>query len=276
MTDSPTVYCVVPVYNRLEITKRFLEHIAAQDYPAIHTVIVDDGSTDGTGEYLAHTQHSRLTTLTGSGNLWWGGAMHLGMGFVMDNAGKNDFLLMLNDDVRIGRNYISTLVVESMANGNAVIGSSQRDEVSGQLLGSGVNIDYWGMRFSPVDCVDSSISVDALPGRGVLIPMQAVFAAGKVNSRIFPHYLGDLEYTARVKESGYEVILSNKAEVFSAAESSDEHVRRKGFIAEYFSFRSKRNLVHRILFFCLRGPFLSRILAVPRFPITLIAKIVRR
>ena len=276
MPDIPTVYCVVPVYNRLEVTKRFLEQIAEQDYPSIHTVIVDDGSSDGTGKYLAQSAQSNLTVLTGDGNLWWGGAMHLGMDYVMGVATPSDYLLMLNDDVRIKRDYVSTLVAESVANGAAVVGSSQRDELSGQLLGSGVRIDYWNMRFIPVDCVDQNIFVDALPGRGALFPMSAIFAAGKINSKIFPHYLGDLEYTARVKEAGYKIVLSKIADVYSASEDSDTHVRKKGFIADYFSFRSKNNLLHRILFFCMRGPVFLRILAVPRYPLTLIAKYIGR
>lgn len=276
MPDIPTVYCVVPVYNRLEITKRFLKYINEQDYPAIHTVIVDDGSSDGTGEYLAQSSQSNLTVLTGSGDLWWGGAMRLGMSYVMGVAKGSDYLLMINDDVRIGRNYVTTLVAESVANGASVVGSSQRDELSGQLLGSGVRIDYWGMRFIPVDCVDQNIYVDALPGRGVLFPMRAVHAAGKINSKIFPHYLGDLEYTARAKAAGYKIVVSKMADVYSVSESSDIHVRKKGFVANYFSFRSKTNLVHRILFFSMRGPLLLRISAVPRFPFTLVAKYLRQ
>lgn len=277
MADIPKVYCVVPVYNRLEVTKLFLEYINGQDYPAIHMVIVDDGSSDGTGEYLAQSSQNNLTVLKGDGNLWWGGAMHLGMSYVMGVAKVSDYLLILNDDVRIERDYISTLVKESVSNGAAVVGSSQRDEVSGKLSGGGFHIDYWGMRFVPVDCcVDQNITVDALPGRGVLFPMRAVFAAGKVNARFFPHFLGDLEYTARVGESGFKILLSKRAEVFSSSESSDIHVRNKGIFAEYFSFRSKNNLFHRLLFFSVRGPLILRILAVPRYPVTLIAKYMGR
>ena len=276
MADIPIVYCVVPVYNRLKVTKSFMGHINEQDYPAVHTVIVDDGSVDGTGEYLAQLSQSNLTVIKGNGNLWWGGAMHLGMSYVMGVAKGSDYLLMINDDVRIEREYISILVKESITNGAPVVGSSQRDEVTGELLGSGFHIDYWGMRFVPVDCEDKNVTVDALPGRGVLFPMRAVLAAGKINARIFPHFLGDLEYTARVGEFGFKILLSKRADVFSSAEASDVNVRSKGVLVEYFSLRSRNNLFHRILFFSLRGPLLLRIFAVPRYPLTLIAKYIGR
>lgn len=269
MEDIPTVYCVVPVYNRLEVTKRFLEYINKQDYLAIHTVIVDDGSSDGTGEYLAQLSQSNLTVLKGDGDLWWGGAMHLGMSYVMKVAKASDYLLMLNDDVIIMQNYISTLVKESVANCVAVVGSSQRDEVSGKLMGSGFHINYWSMRLISVECEDQNVTVNALPGRGVLFPMCAVLAAGTINLKCFPHYFSDLEYTARVGERGFNLILSKKANVFSSAESSDMHVRNKGLFAEYFSFRSRNNLLHRVLFFSIRGPILLRIWSLPRFLIVL-------
>lgn len=276
MEVTPTVYCVVPVYNRLEITKRFLEYINEQDYPAVRVIIVDDGSTDGTGEYLAQASQANLIVLSGDGNLWWSGAMHLGMSYVMEVAKRSDYLLMINNDVRIERDYISTLVRESVANGAAVVGSSQRDEVSGALLGSGFHIDFWAMRFVPVDCEDQNIIVDALPGRGVLFPMCAVFRAGNVNAKLFPHYLADIEYSTRVAESGWKILVSKTANVFSSSEPSDMQVRDKGIFSNYFSFRSRNNLLHRILFFSVRGPLLLRILAIPRYPFTLIVKYIRQ
>lgn len=45
-----TVY--IPTRNRLALLKRAIASVKAQSYSAIELVVVDDGSTDGTGDYL--------------------------------------------------------------------------------------------------------------------------------------------------------------------------------------------------------------------------------
>jgi GT2 family glycosyltransferase len=267
MPRISTVYCVIPVHNRLEITKRCLGYLSEQDYPAIQIVIVDDGSTDGTGEYLAQCGYPNLTVLAGDGNLWWGGAMHMGITHVIKVAGKDDYLLMLNDDVRVETSYVSSLVSESVANEGAVIGSSQRDEVSGALLASGFTIDYWGMRILPANAPYPIEGPDALPGRGALYPMRAVLSAGNINVKAFPHYLGDLEYSARIHEMGWDIIISKTADIYTSPESSDEHIRSQGITKDYFSFRSKNNLISRLRFFSMRGPWRLRFWALPRYAV---------
>lgn len=265
MSNGSTVYCVIPVHNRLEITKRCLSYLSAQDYPDIKIIIVDDGSKDGTGEYLAKCGLANLSILTGDGNLWWGGAMHMGIDHVTKVAGKEDYLLMLNDDVRVEANYVSTLVRESVAHGGSVVGSPQRDEATGELLDCGYWIDYWGMLMLPVKKPDQTGLVDALPGRGVLFPMRAILDAGNINVSFFPHYLGDLEYSARVRELGWPVIVSKTADVYSSSESSDKKIRNQGVAKEYLSFRSKNNLTQRLWFFSIRGPLWLRVWAIPRY-----------
>lgn len=267
MAENTTVHCVIPVHNRLELTKRCMGYLCAQDYPALQIIVVDDGSTDGTGEFLAQCGLPNLTVLTGNGNLWWGGAMHKGIAYVMKVAGKDDYLLMLNDDVRIGKNYVYTLVSDSIARGNAVIGSVQRDEVSGALMSSGYLIDHWGMRILQVEAGSPIEDVDALPGRGALFPMRAVLSAGNINVDTFPHYFGDLEYSARIQEMGWNIIISKAANIYTSSESSDEHIREQGTAKKYFSFRSKNDLRQRLWFFSLRGPWWLRFWALPRYAV---------
>lgn len=262
MVKSPTVYCVIPVHNRLEITKRFLGYLLGQDYRALQIIVVDDGSTDGTGEYLAQSRLPNLTVLTGDGKLWWGGAMRLGMKHVLADAQPEDFLLMINDDVYIEADYVRHLVEDSKLYDHAVIGSLQCG-FAGNILAGGYKINYWTMQISPAEACAST--VDCLPGRGALYPLEVVLQCGLVYSGVFPHYFGDIEYSARAKEMGWLLVISKKARVFTSTESSDAHIKRKGFIYRYLTIRSKDSLVQRLMFFSVRGPWVLRLLALPRY-----------
>ncbi|MBA3031360.1 MAG: glycosyltransferase family 2 protein [Desulfobacteraceae bacterium] len=261
---TPNVFCVIPVHNRIAITRQCIEYLAKQDYPAIQIIVVDDGSTDGTGEYLTQCELPNLTVLKGDGNLWWGGAMHMGIKLVADLAQDTDYLLMLNDDVRIETNFTSSLVNASAALGGAVVGAQQRDEATREPIGYGYRIDFWGMRFIPLDSNDDTM-VDALPGRGVLFPYRAVASVGNLNKNLFPHYLADLEYTSRVREKGWQLVVSKNVAIFTSQESSDKVFSENGWFIRYLSWKSKDCIIVKFLFFSLRGPWPLRILALPRF-----------
>ncbi|MCR2823993.1 glycosyltransferase [Microbacterium sp. zg.Y909] len=51
-----TVAAVVVTFNRLEKLRRVLASIAAQTHPVERLIVVDNASTDGTGDYLASLQ----------------------------------------------------------------------------------------------------------------------------------------------------------------------------------------------------------------------------
>jgi len=257
------VHCVVPVHNRLAITRRFVELFLAQDYPSLEVTIVDDGSDDGTAEYLASLGDARVRTLRGDGSLWWGGAMTLGMRDVFARAAEDDYLLMLNDDVEIDPGYVSVLVRVSRANGGAVVGSSQRFSGVNEPFAAAYRIDWARLRFVSVDPLAPGADIDALPARGLLFPLRLARAAGVVH-RLLPHHLGDLEYTARVKERGGRLLVSSEAQTVTDDLPQAERARRRSRLWRTFGRRSPDNVWHRLVFFHSRGPWLHRLTVLPR------------
>jgi glycosyltransferase involved in cell wall biosynthesis len=49
----PLVTAVIPTYNRADTVARAIDSVLGQTYPRIETIVVDDGSTDGTAAVLA-------------------------------------------------------------------------------------------------------------------------------------------------------------------------------------------------------------------------------
>ena len=59
----PTVSVVLPVYNMREYVGRAIEALTTQTYRDFELIVVDDGSTDGTGEYLDSIQDPRVRVI---------------------------------------------------------------------------------------------------------------------------------------------------------------------------------------------------------------------
>ncbi|WP_020408724.1 glycosyltransferase family 2 protein [Hahella ganghwensis] len=51
-SSVPLVSVIVPVYNRLQFLPQLFNTIFSQDYDNYEVIIVDDGSTDGTAEWI--------------------------------------------------------------------------------------------------------------------------------------------------------------------------------------------------------------------------------
>lgn len=274
MSDQGSVvHCIIPTFNRVDRLKQCINYLNQQDYPRINIIVVNDGSTDGTSDYLKQLSMPNLVIINGDGNLWWGGSMYEGICYVLEHSSLEDYVLMLNDDIRIDGRFISSLVRASIDSNNAVVGGVQRCDQSGDNIGCGYRIDYIRMRYEAIKKDDVPM-VDAFSGRGVLFPSRVIRTIGNINKAIFPHYYGDIEYSARASEQGFSLVVCPRADVFTSSQSSDESVKKNSLLLRYFSPRSKDNLIHRMLFFSIRGPVWLRFWVLPRYALFSLLKII--
>ncbi|MFO1027727.1 MAG: glycosyltransferase [Acetobacteraceae bacterium] len=110
---APPVAVVVPARDEAAVIGDTLRSLLAQDYAGPYRVIlVDDGSTDGTGDMARALADPRLTVLSGaprpagwSGKLW---AVHQGV----TAAGDADLLLLTDADILHDPDHVGTLVAQ--------------------------------------------------------------------------------------------------------------------------------------------------------------------
>ncbi|HEX8530399.1 MAG TPA: glycosyltransferase, partial [Cytophagales bacterium] len=118
------LYVVIPVYNRWHYTKACLEALRKQTFRAFRTVVVDDGSTDGTAGRLAEA-FPEVTVLLGSGNLYWTAAVNLGIAHAL--AGGADRVVTLNNDTLPPPDFLVQMHGQSLAHPNALLGPLELD-----------------------------------------------------------------------------------------------------------------------------------------------------
>lgn len=94
----PTVCAVVLTFNRVERLKDCITGISNQSRQPDMTLIVDNDSSDGTGEYLAGqaSENTRLQVLSMPDNLGPAGGFAAGISWALDN--NYDYVWLCDDD----------------------------------------------------------------------------------------------------------------------------------------------------------------------------------
>jgi N-acetylglucosaminyl-diphospho-decaprenol L-rhamnosyltransferase len=217
-----TVHVVVPVFNRLAMTQSLVACMRNQKLnQPLQILIVNDGSTDGTAEWL--TAQCDVGVLNGDGSLFWGGAVDLALRHLQAKAMREDWVLLINNDTTVAGDFVQRLLDAAVANAPAAVGSVIRDQSDhARLLSIGARVDAWRLLtrdllekpgLQPVST--TVVEVDALSGRGVLFPMVSLNAAGGMRPRALPHYLADYEISLRVRKLGWRLLVLSDTAVYS-------------------------------------------------------------
>lgn len=247
------IWILVPTFREISHVSNLLLCLQRQTYHNYHVVIINCNPFDETTKLIAKEKNVKITELHGHSELFWTGAIELGMNWLKNNLvvnDKNDAVLLLNCDntfdnaflTNLKRDYSSNrfLHATTLSNGFAVV--------------SGVKVRSWAL------CINRAIKsnfgsvqdADMLNGRALLFPVKALIEVGTVNSLDFPHYCADLEYTCRAKKFGYDLYVTSNATVINDRSNSGIHRQNTSKPISYVelctSKKSPTNLVTRLKF----------------------------
>lgn len=261
MNITPTVYVISASHNNLSQTRQLLRCLLNQSYHHVKIIFVDDGSTDGTAEYI-RKHFPSVKLLSGKGNLWWTGSLNFGLQEILKIANQNDIILTINSDCIVEKDYISILVGEFLQHNRTIIGSKifivNRKE---ELVDAGVKIDWTNGRFHTTIGNDS----DALSTKGTMYPIAVVKKIGNFDKLHFPHYLSDYEFSIRAKRAGFKLRISRFAKVYNDLQKTgigaiiphDLTIRKA--VDLLLSRRSKRNIYDHFWFITFCCPWYMKI-----------------
>jgi GT2 family glycosyltransferase len=251
------IFIIIPVFNRKEFTRKCLYSLNKQTYKDFETIVVDDGSTDGTSEMISR-EFPMVSILKGDGSLWWAGATNKGIEEVIKHKtfGNADYILTLNNDLELPEDYLDKLIYHVSVNKRVVLGSVSVD------IDSNDHLDFCGIRwneftgkyyskakdynysYSNLCKKEKIIESDMLPGRGTLIPKGVFDEIGLFDAKNFPQYAADEDFALRARRKGWRLIIPTDVYVKS-------HIAQTGIDLSNVQFNVK---FFRDMFFSIRSP----------------------
>ncbi len=249
------VEIVTPVHNRREITLQCLRSLARIDSAGldIHTIVVDDGSTDGTAEAIRE-QFPEVEIVFGDGNLWYTAATNRGFEAALKH--DPDYVLAINDDAVFDEKFLQYLIETAERYAPAVVGGLlilwdtphkifQIAPVWKTLEGGWF---HW-IQQTVWTIPQKAWQVDLIVGNCVLYPAKALREVGLMNEKRFPNY-GDAEHTPRMRRNGWRLLIEPRARVFCQPNNIPPSISqmswRKKADALWFDMKNTHNLRRRL------------------------------
>jgi len=237
-----TVYILLPVHNRREITRRFVKCLKAQTWQHYHLLLIDDGSTDGTAE-MVRDEIADLTAITGHGKWWWAGALQQGYDWLrLRQFAADDLVLIINDDTEFAVDFLTKAVTKMTGMKRLLLLAPSYSRETGRMVSGGVRIDWRKLKFYQTVSPDE---INCLSTRGLFLRLDDFLELGGFYPRCLPHYLSDYEFTIRAHRSGMKLQVDDNLKLLVDEKATGFHqfsgLSLADFCKTYFTRKSNAN-----------------------------------
>ena len=219
------LFIVTPVYNDIRNTLTLLRTLLPIMPPLAKLVVVDNGSTDGTGSVLC-SEYPEVTVLNGNRKLLWTGAINIGIRYALKEGA--DCVLFLNNDAILHPQFLEELLIAAEEYPEAIISSKilSADE-PWRVWSMGGKVEWikgkhWllGHNTANDERWNEPIEVDWLAGMVMLVPTKVFRQGIWLDERAFPHYSSDSDFCMRAKKAGFKSVVWPKSYVYNKEKSS--------------------------------------------------------
>lgn len=205
---SINIVVALTCYNRVSKTIHCVETLSNGNPNTNFTfVVVDDNSTDNTVAQL-RSLNEKIVLIETEGNLFYSRGMKRGLDRILktDSLLKNDFVLLVNDDVDFYSKAIEK-IVEQSGKRDVIVGATCTAE--GKQSYGAVIFPQKGKITAKKVAAGQETKADTFNANCVLIPMTVFKEVGSFDEH-YIHGLGDYDYGLMISKKGYSIYSSRE------------------------------------------------------------------
>jgi GT2 family glycosyltransferase len=241
--EFPCVSVIIVNYNGMNVLRDCLNSLIETIYPNFEIVVVDNGSIDGSVNFLGDFRKQSkipITVIKNDCNLGFAQANNIGVAY-----SSCKYVALLNNDTVVDKNWLSNLVDNIEQNDS--VGAVQ----SLLLKRNGLGIDSLGGLVDIFGTAEDRVSHSYAVQKNANSEDEQIFSAcaaavifrrkvfekvGKFDSLFFAYY-EDVDLSWRIRLHGYSVILERKSVVYHMRSQTSKRFRPQIF--EYHLYKNQ-------------------------------------
>jgi len=207
-----SVSVVIPVFNQLAYTKGCLESLRAAEGIPLEVVVVDNGSSDGTGEYLA--SRSGLSVIRNGENRGCAAAWNQGVA-----ASRAEWIVILNNDVIVSRGWVEGMLEFAEEHGIDIVSPAIREGETNY------DIEEYGGRF--VRRMGGASRMGVADGICFMVRRRVFERIGMFDEAFRIGQFEDVDFFRRAVRSGFRLGTTGRSFIHHFGSVTQDSLRRE-------------------------------------------------
>ena len=247
---SKKVAIILINWNSYDLTRDTLNSLQKVSYKDLDVIVVDNGSSDGSGDRL-EVEFSEVILLKSASNTGFTGGNNLGFQYAMEQG--YTYAMMLNNDVEVEPDFLEPLVYaldenKSIAAVQPLIYFHHDREliwnagsVRNSWTGETITLDY-NVRDSGLERRWIRKNVDWLTGCAFMVRTDILKEIGLLKEEFFIYY-EDVDLSFRIMKAGFESGYEPSSVIFHIAGMSHKSKEKgpEGFLNPKVHYLNARN-----------------------------------
>lgn len=209
-TTLPAVSIVIPVFNKVEYTRKCIQALGKNTFAGNYElIVVDNASTDGTADFLK-SLNGQVIVITNAENIGFTKACNQGA-----KIARGEYVLFLNNDTEPRSGWLEALTEAFASDPNAGIAGSKLVYPDGRLQEAGGIIfsDGSGWNYGRFDDPEKPEynyvrEVDYVSGASLMVRRSLLNTLGYFDEQYSPGYYEDTDLCFAARAAGYKVLYT--------------------------------------------------------------------
>lgn len=225
---------IVPIYNGLSFTVKLLDSYREFHPGCKELILVNDGSIDGTPEFLKGLHSADVQIITNEQNMGYSASSNLGA-----SLAKGESLCFLNNDLVLTEDWLDPML-EGMQTlpGTGIVGCVQRNPETDRVDHAGMYFDldgfprHAGHKFRRAQR-EKFVEWSAVTAACFVIRRELFERVGGFD-QTYRNGFEDVDLCMRLGQMGYQHYVANKSQIFHHVSQSPDRKLHEKRNAELF------------------------------------------
>lgn len=252
MENNPSVAIVIVNWNSFDVTARCLASLRAVEYPRCEKILIDNGSTDESGNRLKD-RFPEITLIESDQNLGFTGGNNLGIQYALNT--NHDLVMLLNNDTIATPTFIRCLVNRLNSEDLAAIQPKIMFDYDRSIVwnAGGRFIPFFTLTKTRGENVkdegqfDHLNYTDWITGCCFLIWADVIRKIGLLDDRFFIYH-EDADWSLKIRRLGLKMAFEPKSVIYHEAGVSDSNRDKhgEGNVSPFSHYQNVRNQLYII------------------------------